>query len=461
MPGDDQDPDTTANDTSPEGLSRRRLLGGAAAGGAALLVSSSQIGRAAAATTSTTASRLPRNPAASGIDHVIVVMMENRSFDHYLGWVPGADGPRAKQKYRDAAGVAHPIWHLDSFTGDGYHDPNHSQTGGVAELNGGACDGWLVAPNNDLYSIGYYRDTDLDFYRGAAPYWTVCDRFFASILGPTYPNRFYMHAAQTDRISNTTTTSTLPTIWDSLATAGVEGRYYYSDLPFIALWGSKYGPISHPFSEFLTDCSTGNLPAVSYVDPRFFTTSNGPQGDDHPHADIRFGQAFLNQIYEAVTAGPQWGNTLLVITYDEWGGFFDHVPPGVAPDAVPANGQRGFRIPTLLIGPRVRRRNVSHRTYDHTSILKLIEWRFGLPPLTPRDAAANNLAESLLFLREPNLEAPLWDVPTPTSLGTAAPSGTTTSLVGAASAASPPPTEHEAEWLALAALADQHGFAMP
>ena len=459
MPGDNEIPATTADEDGGEGLSlsRRRLLGGAAAGGAALLASSTQVGRAAAATT---ASKLPRVPAASGIDHIVVVTMENRSFDHYLGWVPGADGPRAKQKYRDASNVAHPIWHLDSFTGDAFHDPNHSHVGGVAELNGGACDGWLLAPNNDIYSIGYYRDSDLDFYRGAAPYWTVCDRFFASILGPTYPNRFYTHSAQTDRITNTPAVATMPTIWDSLAGAGLDGRYYYSDLPFIALYGGKYASISHPIADFFTDCGEGNLGDVTYIDPRFFSTPSGAQCDDHPHADIRLGQSFLNQIYEAVTTGPQWSNTLLIITYDEWGGFFDHVVPGMAPDVVPENGQRGFRIPTLLIGPRVRRHNVSHRTFDHTSILKLIEWRFGLPALTPRDAAATNLAEALLFLREPNLEAPQWDVPTAAELGVTV-GAPTVSLAGFQPREAIPVSEHEAEWLGLAALADHYGFWMP
>jgi len=133
MPGDHEIPQPSEDATS-EGLSRRRLLGGAAAGGAAILASSTQVGRAAAATT---ASKLPRVPANSGIDHVVVVMMENRSFDHYLGWVKGADGPRAKQKYKDAQGVAHPIWHLDSFTGNPYHDPNHSHPGGIFGLGRG------------------------------------------------------------------------------------------------------------------------------------------------------------------------------------------------------------------------------------------------------------------------------------------------------------------------------------
>jgi phospholipase C len=465
-PGDDQidgqdgqngqvDQQVDDSTTTSEGFSRRRLLGGAAAGGAALLVSGTQIGRAAAATT---ASKLPKVPANSQIDHVVVVMMENRSFDHYLGWVKGADGPRANQKYRDADGVDHPIWHLDSFTGDAYHDPNHSRTGGIAELNGGACDGWLTAPNNDEYSISYYRSADLDFYRGAAPYWTVCDRFFASFLGPTYPNRFYMHSAQTDRENNAAVVNNTPTIWDSLANAGLDGRYYYSDLPFIALYGGRYTPISFPFDTFLSDCASGNLADVSYIDPRFFTTASGAQCDDHPHADVRLGQSFLNSIYQAVTSSPQWANTLLVITYDEWGGFFDHVQPGVTADVVPAYGQRGFRIPTLLIGPRVRRHNVSHRVFDHSSILKFIEWRFGLPPLTPRDAAANNIGESLLWLRDLNLEAPQWDVPTPDELDLSATAAEPVSVATLASRVSRPTTEHEDEWLAVAEMAERFGY---
>jgi phospholipase C len=113
-----------------------------------------------------------------------------------------------------------------------------------------------------------------------------------------------------------------------------------------------------------------------------------------------------------VTSSPAWGRTLLVINYDEWGGFFDHVAPGVAPDVNPDCGLRGFRVPCLVISPRARRGHVAHNVYDHTSVLKAVEWRWNLAPLTVRDAAARNIAEVLDFTEPPDTTAPLWSVPT-------------------------------------------------
>jgi phospholipase C len=150
------------------------------------------------------------------------------------------------------------------------------------------------------------------------------------------------------------------------------------------------------------------------VDPRFLGDGTvGTSGDDHPLADIRVGQSFLNTVYNAVISGPNWERTVLVINYDEWGGFFDHVPPATAPDPRPDLGTalRGFRVPCLVISPRARRQTIAHRIYDHTSVLKMIEWRFGLQPLTVRDASANNLAEVLNFDAAPNLTAHRYDVP--------------------------------------------------
>jgi phospholipase C len=354
--------------------------------------------------------RLPP-PGESGIDHVVVVMMENRSFDHYLGWVPGANGRQAGLVYTDSLGVPHTTSHWPEFQGCAHPDPDHSFEGGRVQYNGGRCDGWLRSGENDEYSIGYYTDADLAFYRGAARDWTVCDNYFAAIMAETYPNRFYQHAAQTDRLHNSTAQASVPTIWDRLAGAGLTGRYYFSDAPFTALWGTKYLDISRPFPTFLADCATGNLPEVAFVDPRFLDEGSGTSGDDHPHADIRVGQQFLNQIYDAVTQSPDWENTVLVINYDEWGGFFDHVPPTVAPDANPDWGLRGFRVPCLVISPRSRRGSVHHGEFDHTSVLKLIEWRWNLPALTPRDAAARNLADALDFQSSPNLSAARYSVP--------------------------------------------------
>jgi phospholipase C len=273
---------------SPTGISRRRFVGGAAAALGALALG----GRAVAA---------PKGR----IDHVVVVMMENRSFDHMLGWVPGADGRQAGLTYYDAAGVGHQTHPLaPDYQGCAHPDPDHSYEGGRVEYDHGACDGWLRAGSNDEYAIGYYVKEDLAFFGGAAPGWTTCDRYFAAILAETYPNRIYQHAAQTDRIHNTNQLSTLPTIWDRLAGAGLTGRYYYSDVPFLALWGAKYLSISKPATAFFADCAAGTLPNVAFLDPRFIDESSGTSGDDHPHADIRNGEAFMNRVYEAVTGSP-------------------------------------------------------------------------------------------------------------------------------------------------------------
>jgi phospholipase C len=380
-------------------------------------------------------------PDQSGIHHIVVVMMENRSFDHFLGWLPGANGTQAGLTYFDSSQVAHHTHHLTDPQGCAHPDPDHSFDGGRVEFNDGACDGWLRAGQNDDYSIGYYRASDLPFYNGAAPYWTTCDNYFAAIMAPTFPNRLYQHAAQTDRLENTATISTLPTIWDRLADAGLSGRYYFVDAPFTALWGTRYADISVPFAGFLADCAAGTLPQLAFVDPKFLDEETGTSADDHPHADIGAGQFFLNQVYEAVTSGPAWANTLLVINYDEWGGFFDHVPPQVAPDANPDGGLRGFRVPSLVISPRARRRHVASNVYDHTSVLKAVEWRWNLPPLTLRDSAARNIAEVLNFSGQPDLTAPRWDVPPVVGL----PCTTQTA------------TDFE-DWIALRDLASAHGW---
>src|SRR5262245_33065463 len=101
--------------------------------------------------------------------------------------------------------------------------------------------------------------------------------------------------------------------------------------PFLALWGAKYIPISRPFGAFLADCAANTLPKVAFVDPRFLGEAQGLSNDDHPFADVRNGQAFMNTVYSAVTQSPAWRSTVLIINYDEWGGFFDHVPPTQAP----------------------------------------------------------------------------------------------------------------------------------
>ncbi len=243
-------------------------------------------------------------------------------------------------------------------------------------------------------------------------------------MAPTYPNRIFLHSAQTDRMDTTLQLAIMPTIWDLLAAKGVAANYYFTDAPFVALWGTKYLGISKSIGDFYTDAAAGNLPSVSFVDPGFLGEElEGTAEDEHPLADIRLGQSFLGRVHDAVVGSPNWERTALVVTYDEWGGFFDHVPPPVGPDPNPllGAGLRGFRVPCVMISPRARRGYVAHNLYDHTSILKMIEWRFGLESLSVRDAAANNLAEVLDFTNPPNLTAPKYNIPTPTVAACVAP----------------------------------------
>jgi phospholipase C len=350
------------------------------------------------------------SPASSGVQHVVVVMMENRSFDHLLGWLPNANGRQSGLTYSDRSGNAQSTERLSYYVGCVHPDPDHSYAGGRSEYDDGKMDGWLRTTTNDSFCIGYYEEADLPLFGTLARNFTTLDNYFPSILSSTFPNRIFQHAAQTDRLSNTLDISTLPTIWDRLQAAGVSCRYYYSNVPFLALWGLKYLGISALYAQFLADAAAGTLPAVSFVDPWFTILDDGTGNDDHPHADLRKGEIFLREIVAALAASRAWDNTVLVINRDEWGGFFDHVPPPrvIAPNAVDTdlvNGQAllGCRVPTLVVSPFARGNPSSPRIdsllYDHTSVLKLIEWRWGLEPLTSRDASneVGNLAAALDF----------------------------------------------------------------
>ena len=405
------------------------------------------------------------NPAESGIEHIVVVMMENRSFDHFFGWLPKANGtgvtvdlnpgsptygrqlkgPSDSFHYPDADKNYHSIYNESQLAACGLADQDHSFNGGRVQyepsqwgyvggiwgphgapnMSGFLLDDAALAsshasdPNgpqgNTNYSLSYYLPYQRPFMMNLALNYATCHEYFCSILGPTYPNRFFMHAAATDRLSNTSTTSTLPTIWDRLnQVGGPTGRYYFSDVPFLALWGQKYLPIAGHYAEFLADAQAGNLPNVSFVDPRFESEGDGTSNDDHPIADLRAGDSLLSEIFQAVVNGPDWESTALIINYDEWGGFFDHVSPvrvtpgvpGVDPDVVKGKVLTGLRVPCIVASPWTKGNpnspNVPSHFYDHTSVLKLIEWRWGLDPVSLRDASTassdpKNLATAFNF----------------------------------------------------------------
>ena len=387
-------------------VNRREFLRGAARVSAAALASTVSCSRVQI---NPGDAALPR-PELSGIEHVVVVMMENRSFDHMLGWLPNANGRQAGLAYLDNKGNSQPTERLDFYVGCSHPDPDHSYAGGRTEIDGGKMDGWLRTGTNDSFSIGYYEEADLPLFAALARNFTTLDNYFSSILSSTGPNRIFQHASQTDRLSNTTDLCTLPTIWDRLQAAGVSCRYYYSNVPALSLWGTKYLGISSLYEQFAVDAASGGLPAVSFIDPAFTLLDDGMGADDHPHADMRRGEVFLRNVITTLAASPHWKGTVLVINRDEWGGFFDHVAPPrvIAPNAVDtdlADGKAllGCRVPTLIVSPFSRGNPASPRInsllYDHTSVLKLIEWRWGLEPLTARDASDEvaNLASALNF----------------------------------------------------------------
>ena len=391
--------------------SRRRLLSGLATAGAGAAVLSA----CGSDPQSQAEAPLPA-PQDIPIDRFVVVMMENRSFDHYLGWVPGADGIQAGMNFIDKNGQTHATYALgpQRYDGCGVFDPNHGYDGGRTHFNGGLLDGFLqtVPEGTDIFPIGYYGADDLPFYKAVAEHYTVCDRYFSGLLASTYPNRMYMHTGQTDRASNTFDISALPTIWDRLRAQGLGGRYYFSDIPFTALFGTRHLDISRPVAQFFLDAALGTLPELSFVEPRFLGEGQGVSNDDHAAgADIRNGQAFLTSIYEALRTGPQWERTAMIVVYDEWGGFFDHVPPPLravseAEAALPNDGRLGFRVPCVVLSPYARRGQVYKGELEPNAVLDAVRYRFGLEPLSVRSDRAGNILRAFDFAAAPNLDPP-------------------------------------------------------
>ena len=425
---------------APEALASRReflqktaVAAGLGAGLGLALDPSVLIAEAAAQQRRRSAIPSPRNLP---IDTFVVLMMENRSFDHYLGWLPNADGRQAGLSFTDAAGRAHATHRLvDFYQSCGYLDPDHSWSGGRTELGGGRMDGFLKAAS-DIFSIGYYTKDDLPFTPANAQAFTAFDRFFCSLLGPTYPNREYMHAGQ----SYGMTDNSLPvggtqlgfpdtTIFAALKNVGVDSHYYYVDIPFSALWGTAGLGRSSQVQTFYEQAAAGTLPAVCFVDPSFAGEEQGVSGDEHPLADVRIGQAYMADIVHACMQSPQWPRMAVFCVYDEWGGFFDHVVPPRVPDIRAATdvgrdfGQMGFRIPAVLASPYARRGYVDHSVYGFESILKMIRYRFGVSQaLTTRDLFANNIAAAFDFGADPDLTPP--DLPLPKTVIASACQGT-------------------------------------
>jgi phospholipase C len=368
---------------------------------------------------------LPGPPTKTPVKHIVVVMMENRSVDHYLGWY-GKENPAfdARQAItvpdlreghggRPISGVPWGQRGLKNFHGRGYHGPDHSWTGGRTELAGGRVDGWLhPSTRNDEFCLGYYDDIDVPVWAQLVRDYQSYDRWHCALMSSTEPNRYYLHSAQAGGMKNNDTPPQVyektgryftgwdwPTMWTLYDKAHLSAGYYFANLPDLAYWGPRHVNRMRHISHWYEACETGTLPAVSVLAP--FFTLNGFGNDDHPNADMRLGEAFLSDVVEAFVNSPQYSYSAMVVTYDEWGGFHDHVaPPRVIdgrgtpkdPGGVDDFGQLGFRIPSSIVSPWTRKPGVvNHSLFEHTSIIKFIADNWHLPYLTVRHRNANSI----------------------------------------------------------------------
>jgi len=337
------------------------------------------------------------------IDTIVVVCMENRSFDHYFGsaaFLEGwqIDGLTGNETNPDLDGNDVQVFHLTNYQPA---DPPHGWDSVHAQWNAGFMDGFvrehqMVNPDSYTEVMGYHTREDLPALYGLAESYTLCDRWFCSVLGATWPNRFFLHCASSGGQQENLPEIGLTKIWDVLEEAGVSGTNYYSDVAWV--WGAFANPLASytdSIDEFFTAAAEGSLPQFVIIDPNFGLLGAAGGNDDHPDHDITMGQVFLQSVYQALAESPQWDRCLLVITYDEHGGFYDHAQTLQTMDDMPQFEQLGVRVPSVVIGPYVRRGCVNSTKLEHVSIIKTATVRHGLPSINVRVDDANDLSSCI------------------------------------------------------------------
>ena len=349
------------------------------------------------------------------IEHVIVLMRENRAFDHYFGSLPKAGQPDVETwpatfTNKDKAGVDVAPFHADTTCFKA--DPPHQWDGMHKQWNEGKMDGFLTnagatTTGDGHYAIAYFDQTDLPFYYFLANTYAIADRMFSSVLSGTFANRNYLLLGSSYGIKNTLVDgypTGKRTIFDALDEKGVTWGVYTPTEPLEGTlgWEKDHKGVAS-VDAFLKALGDGTLPSVSFVD----STEN--VDDEHPPADVQKGEAWTRAIYEAATKSPLWAKTAIFLVWDESGGLFDHVPPPKAcppsPDQAEFN-QLGIRVPLLVLSPWAKKHFVSHEQHEHTSILRFIEARWGLPALTARDANSDALLDMFDVAGAPLLTPP-------------------------------------------------------
>lgn len=367
---------------------------------------------------------MPTDP----IEYVIVLMLENRSFDHMLGIL--------QQVYPDLDGIppgGSTRTDEDSKTGTVYQQlpnterqlnpsPLHEHRDVMLQMSqemSGFIDDYSTVPGSKEADypavIGYYPIDFLPVLHTLAKNFTICDRWFCSLPGPTWPNRFFVHSATCNGHISMPDGFYHPdipafhqpqdTIYNRLQDKGIPWGIFHNGMSQALLLEKLWDhPLHfHPIERFYEMCQNPDrpdypMPKYCFLEPTF---RGGAEDDQHPPADVMNGELLIARVYNAVRSSPMWNKCLLVVTYDEHGGFYDHVVPSAAvpPDALTDEysfTQYGPRVPALLIS-RMAPKGVVHNVFDHTSILRYASDKWGLPPLTARDAAANSIGAALDF----------------------------------------------------------------
>ena len=371
------------------------------------------------------------------IDHILVLMMENHSYDNYLGMLgreaggqPRGDGFTLGPDGRPAAANPYP----DGRIQHAFRMPTTCQLSGKpsqeweqahVQFNGGRNDGFVRSASGPV-AMGYWTGEDLPWAYSLAATFPLADRWFAPVLGQTQPNRRYLLAATSvgmvdDVLPENLVPAPAGTIFERLDAHRIPWRNYHSSFPptsylFLGDAIRDHGSIV-PIEQFFADARSDSLPGFAIIDPDF-GHSSGENPQNIVHAEV-----FAASVVQAVMHSPAWPRTLLVWTFDEGGGYYDHVPPpaAVAPDAVPplppaphydGFARYGFRVPAVVVSPWSRPGHVTSVVHDHTSILAMVERKWNLPAMTRRDAAAADLSDFLnldspAFAEPPSLATPL------------------------------------------------------
>ncbi len=347
--------------------------------------------------------RPPKTSAAGSgsIEHIVIVLQENHTFDNYFGTYPKADGTLGK-------GLRLPATPNGPATRAPFHSPtltpadlNHNWTAAHEDYHGGAMDGFVYSEGSES-TLAYFDRSDLPHYWNAADRYVLCDRYFTSAMTESAPNHLYLVAGTAGGLRDDRVPATLsfPPIFESLDTVGVSWKVYgftswYERFAYVRSHASARARFA-PATDFAKDLASGSLPQVSWM-------VGAPGGDEHPPKNVRTGQdSVAHDLVNAIGASRFWPGAAVFVTWDDYGGFYDHV----LPPPVDEYGY-GFRVPCLVVSPFARRGVVDSTVRDHTSILRFVEDRYGLKPLSTRDAAANGFEAAFDFTAAPRPFEPI------------------------------------------------------